>query len=150
MSCCVPGAARVAVPAKRDSHAEERFARPTVVPIHGAGTEVEFACKMDAFVYTIGAMMPVVPRPKGREGAAPDLRRPAREGGGAGRGGAALRAVATRGPRRVARRGGRPKLAGTSPAATGGAPDLISLPFLYWAAEGATVGRMLRPHEGLT
>jgi hypothetical protein len=41
------------------------------MPIHGASTEVEFACKMSAFVYTIDAMMPVMPgiKQRGRGGA---------------------------------------------------------------------------------
>jgi hypothetical protein len=49
---------------------------PIVVPIHGASTEVEFACKMHAFVYTIGAMVPVVPHPRQRGRGAASARPP--------------------------------------------------------------------------
>ena len=60
-------------PQKRDSDAEERFAARCGA-VHGAGTEVEFACTMNAFVYTIGAMVPVVRRPRQRGRGGPEVR----------------------------------------------------------------------------
>jgi len=38
--------------------------RLTLAAILGASPEVEFGCKLDAFAYAVGAMVPVVPRPR--------------------------------------------------------------------------------------
>jgi hypothetical protein len=44
--------------------------RLTLTAILGASTEVEFGCKLDAFAYAVGAMVPVVPRPQAEKGRA--------------------------------------------------------------------------------